>query len=556
MYLFKILSNYLKENKLLLIVYLIFLLLSYPLEAVVIPRIYSKFFNALNISQEKAVFIKYIFFLSIALIIINLSNCITSYIDSYILPSINEYLINYIYKNLLLKYENDYQEVELGKLISRVTIIPQYFKELVTDFCLWLLPKVLTAIVINIYFFYLNFKLGVISSLLLILFFYLSVFYFFKCSDISHERHQLFEQKNEDTQDKLYNMFSIYSSGNLNKEINEYKNKTKIYTNKFRDNLKCIMNSTLLTGIITVVIFISLNSATSYLYIKKEISFASLMAVFITILYYIPCILHINSTLPDIIHYYGALKSVDHFLEDLYNIDNNQKESIESIPIKRGIINIKNLNFGYNDSLLFNKFNLNIKENEKVAIVGMSGNGKSTLIKLIMGYYKVHDKSIFIDNNDINDFDLSDLRKQISYVNQNIRLFNKTLLENIQYGNSLTKEEILDIFDETGISNIFKNLKDGLDTNVGVNGEKLSGGQRQIIHILRCIGKKNKIVILDEPTASIDKKNSEYIIRVINKLSKNSTLIIITHNKRILKLVDRIITLDSGKIVSDTKRGT
>jgi len=186
----------------------------------------------------------------------------------------------------------------------------------------------------------------------------------------------------------------------------------------------------------------------------------------------------------------------------------------------------------------------------------MSGNGKSTLIKLIMGYYKVDDKSIFIDNNDINKFDLTDLRKQISYVNQNIRLFNKTLLENIQYGNNLTREEIMDIFDETGISNIFKNLKDGLDTNVGVNGEKLSGGQRQIIHILRCIGKQNKIVILDEPTASIDKKNSEYIIRAINKLSKHSTLIIITHNKNILKLVDRIVTLDAGKIISDQIKGT
>jgi ABC-type multidrug transport system fused ATPase/permease subunit len=556
MYLFKILSNYLKENKLLLIVYILFLLLSYPLEAVVIPQIYSKFFDELNVSKEKAIFIKYLFYLSISLIIINLSNCITSYIDSTILPSINEYLINYIYKNLLLKYENDYQEIELGKLISRLTIIPQYFKEMMADFCVWLLPKILTAIVINIYFFYINFKLGVISSLLLILFFYLNLFYFFKCSKISNERHKLFEKKNEDTQDKLYNMFSIYSSGNLNKEITEYKNKTKIYTNKFKDNLKCIMNSTILTGIIIVILFVSLNSATSYLYLKKELSFPSLMAVFITILYYIPCILNINSTLPDVIHYYGALKSVDHFLEDLYNIDNSKKEFIESIPINRGIINIKNLNFGYNDSLLFNNFNLKIKENEKVAIVGMSGNGKSTLIKLIMGYYKVDDKSIFIDNNDINNFDLTDLRKQISYVNQNIRLFNKTLLENIQYGNNLSREEVIDIFDEIGISNIFKNLKDGLDTNVGVNGEKLSGGQRQIIHILRCIGKQNKIVILDEPTASIDKKNSEYIIRAIEKLSKSSTLIIITHNKQILKLVDRIITLDSGKIISDQIKGT
>ena len=168
-----------------------------------------------------------------------------------------------------------------------------------------------------------------------------------------------------------------------------------------------------------------------------------------------------------------------------------------------------------------------------------------------MGYYKVPDNSIFIDNVDINNYNLSDLRGQISFVNQNNKLFNISILENIQYGNDLTKDEILEICVRLNIDNIFKNLENGLDSNVGVDGDNLSGGQRQMIHFLRCIGRKNKIIILDEPTAAIDKENTINVVKAIEELGKNNTVILITHDDSILHIVDRIVTLDEGKIIND-----
>ena len=99
--------------------------------------------------------------------------------------------------------------------------------------------------------------------------------------------------------------------------------------------------------------------------------------------------------------------------------------------------------------------------------------------------------------------------------------------------------------------NSFKNLKNGLETEVGIEGSNLSGGQRQLVHILRCICKKNKIVILDEPTSAIDKDNTVNIIKAIKELSNNCTLILITHDSSLLTYVDRVITLDEGKIIND-----
>ena len=553
MYILKIFGSFLKNYKFTVIIYTLFTLLSFPLESIVVPQIYSHFFEILTKKTNSKIFIKYFMIIVVFLIIINASNCATTYIESYVLPELNEFIINYIFKNLLKKYENNISEIELGKIIARLSVVPQYLKEFITNICIWIFPRVLTIIVINIYFFYINWRLGLVSIITVLLFYFINAMFFNKCSKISKERHLIFEDKTQITQDKLSNCFSIYANGNINKEILNYENSTRKYTSIFKDNLLCLNKANISNSILNILIFVILNSTATYLYINKKVSFTNLIAIFITVIYYLPCMITINSTMPDLIHYYGTLKAVDNFVEELYNINLNDSDITvkDKIKINNGKIDIVNLNFGYKGSSLFNNFNLSIKDKERVAIIGKSGNGKSTLIKLIMGYYKTNNNNIFINGIDINNYDLNDLRGQISYVNQNNKLFNTTLLENIQYGNNKSREDIISICKRININNIFKNLKDGLDTNVGVDGNNLSGGQRQMVHILRCIFKKNKIVILDEPTSAIDKDNKVNIINAIKELCNNNTLILITHDHSILKLVNRVIVLDSGKLISD-----
>ena len=559
MNIFKILLLFANDYKITIFIYILCTMLAFPLESIIVPQIYSHFFEVLNNKTKIDVFIKYFVMIVVLLLIVNIANCSTTYIESFMIPNLNEYIINYIFKNLLKKYENNYGDIELGKIITRFNTIPQYLRAMTTEFCIWVFPRALAIFVINIYFFVLNWKLGVVSLILVTIFFYINYHYFTKCSIYSSQRHLLFEKKNQDTQDKLSNSYSIYSTGSLNKEILNYSNNTKIYTNKFKENLFCLTKATIITSLLIVILFVLLNSFAVYLFMKKELNFTNLIAIFITIIYYTPCIITINSTMPDIIQYHGSLMAVDDFLEELYNIDildkNNKKNKDEKIllNINNGNIVINNLKFGYNiNENIFNNFYLTIKNKEKIAIVGESGNGKSTLIKLIMGYYKTNNNMIYINGIDINNYTLNDLRKQISYVNQNNKLFNMTIMENIQYGNNTPREEIINLCKEIKVDNIFKNLKNGFDTVAGIEGNNLSGGQRQIIHILRCICQKNKIVILDEPTSAIDKTNTINIINSLKKLSKNSTLILITHDESILSFVDRIITLDAGKIINDT----
>ena len=551
----KILYPFLYNNKFTILAYVLLTLLSFPLESIAIPQIYSNFFKILNSKTNLNAYLKYFIIVIIILIIIYGANCAAYYIDSLLVPDLHGYLFNYIFKNLVLKYQNNYTDIELGKLITKLSTIPSVYKDFFIDL-IFIFPKILVVIIVNIYFFIIDYRLGIASLLLLFLFLIDSFYYISKCSSLSKERYGLFEDKSQDTIDKLSNLFSIYSHGKINNEINSYENNSNKYVDKYKQNLLCLFKSTIFTNILIILNYVLLNSITVYLYFKKKISSTTVIAIFLTIIYYIPPLDSISNTIPKFIHNSGILSTANNFIKELNDVNLLTENNIKIVhkEIKNGIITINNLNFSYNENdnkKLFQNFYLTIKKNEKIAIVGPSGNGKTTLIKLIMGYYKVPDGTIFIDGHDINSFDINDLRNQISYVQQNSKLFHTSLLKNLQYGNNMNEKEILKLLKKLKLDNIFKNLKDGLNTNVGVEGNNLSGGQRQLVHIIRAIAKNNKIIILDEPTSALDKENTLNVINSFSELSKDRTLIIITHDRSLLSYIDRIVTIDSGKIIDD-----
>ncbi len=544
----KIAYPFIRSNKLLLLFYTITLLLAYPLESLVIPQIFSIFFKELNSGITNELIYKFIFYFSIFMGISNIAQTISSRLETIIIPSFNKHISNFLFQKILYFYENNYADLELGKIITRINSLPSVIREVTTDLFTWIIPKIISLIIINIYFFYLDYKLGLISVLFLFLIFYYKFYFYDVCIKLSNQRYMLFENKSEDIQDKLSNLYSIYASNKINDEIKSYDNvseKFRIYQKK---SLKCSSKIKNNNNLFTIIFFIFMITFISLLYKNGKITKETVISVFLTLNFYIPSLNTIVTYLPDYTNHMGIISNVNDYIK-LINIDKIEKPSIK---IENGKINIKNLTFGYTeDKKIFTNFNLNIDGNDKIGIIGPSGNGKSTIIKLIMGYYKVPNNTIFIDDQDINNYSLSSLRKQISYINQNTKLFNKTIIENIQYGNNLTQEQVHELFDKYTLHNIFKNLPNGLNTNVGVNGDSLSGGQKQLIQLLRSYNKNNKILILDEPTSALDDETRKAVLQIITDISKNSTLIIITHDNKNLNLVNKIVKLKEGKIVNN-----
>ena len=238
------------------------------------------------------------------------------------------------------------------------------------------------------------------------------------------------------------------------------------------------------------------------------------------------------------------------------DVNNGNEKSNNKLNIHSGKIEFKKLYFKYPSSnkYIFKNFNLTIDANKTTAIMGLIGSGKSTLIKILLKLNIKDSGDILIDTKDIENVSSNILRQQISYVPQVPKLFNRTVYENIIYGNNASKNKVLGLIKKLGLNNMINKLQNGIDTIAGKNGNNLSGGQRQTVYLLRVLLNNNKIIILDEPTSALDNDSREYIFNIIKELMKNKTIIIITHDNEILKFVNRVIYLKNGKLIKDIKK--
>lgn len=216
----------------------------------------------------------------------------------------------------------------------------------------------------------------------------------------------------------------------------------------------------------------------------------------------------------------------------------------------QGHIEFKNVKFKYNENELFENLNFQIQPNNMIAIVGKSGEGKSTIIKLIDKNYSINSGEILIDNYNISDLSEESIKNNISVVSQSPYIFNLSIKENIKLANPrATDEEIIEACTKAQINTDIIAMKDGYNTLVGENGVVLSGGQKQRIAIARALIKKSKIILLDEATSSLDNNNQEKIKNVIKTLKKDHTIIIVAHRLSTIVDSDNILVLDNHKII-------
>ena len=216
-----------------------------------------------------------------------------------------------------------------------------------------------------------------------------------------------------------------------------------------------------------------------------------------------------------------------------------------------GKIKFDELSFYYSESKpVFDKLNLSINSGEKVAIVGSTGSGKTTLINLILRFYESNSGNIFIDNRNIKELDLKNLRSQISLVTQDIFLFADSIFNNITLFNpNISIDDVKKAAKEIGIHDFINKLPGGYYYNVRERGVMLSEGQKQLISFLRAYLSNPRILILDEATSSIDSKTEKLIQYATSKIIQNKTSIIIAHRLSTILNSDKIIVLENGKIV-------
>ncbi|HHO58613.1 MAG TPA: ATP-binding cassette domain-containing protein, partial [Thiotrichales bacterium] len=262
-----------------------------------------------------------------------------------------------------------------------------------------------------------------------------------------------------------------------------------------------------------------------------------------------PPIRAITSIISELQRGIAAAESVFGFL-DLENEKDNGRYETGSV---RGDIDFKQLSFRYSSEKddALHDLNISIKAGQTVAFVGRSGSGKSTLLNLIPRLYEVSEGDICLDGRSIKDYTLANLRSHISYVGQDVVLFNDTIEHNIAYGQmkDATHEQVIAAAEAAYALDFIKQSSDGFNTIVGERGVMLSGGQRQRIAIARALLKNAPVLILDEATSALDTESERYIQASLENLMKNRTTLVIAHRLSTIENADVIMVMDHGRIV-------
>lgn len=230
-----------------------------------------------------------------------------------------------------------------------------------------------------------------------------------------------------------------------------------------------------------------------------------------------------------------------------------QKDGTVIASHLKGNIRFESVVFSYNDKEnVLKGINLTVNEGETIAIVGATGAGKSTIINLLNRFYEINSGAIYIDEENINEFQLESLRQQIAIVLQDVFLFADTIHNNITLNNpNISREEVIEAAKKIGVHKFIKTLPGGYDYDVKERGVMLSSGQRQLIAFLRAYVNNPSILILDEATSSIDTYSEELIQKAMERITKGRTSIIIAHRLATIVNADKIIVMDKGQIVEE-----
>jgi len=296
------------------------------------------------------------------------------------------------------------------------------------------------------------------------------------------------------------------------------------------------------------VIFVSIVFAISY---KLQPDFS--LASFLVVMYLIDKIFNFIKKIQNSSHaFLGTIPNAQRIISFKKDLSDNEEIDSGNKSFKfDNSMEFKNVSFSYNDKkMVLKDFNLEIKRGDMIGIIGSTGSGKTTIVDLILRLFSPQKGDILMDKENINDIKLSEWRKNIGYVSQDMFLKNDTIANNIKfYDESITDQEMVEGAKKANIYEFIDSLPEKFNTMCGERGVKFSGGQRQRIVLARALARKPKLLLLDEATSALDTKSEDLIKQTIEKMKKNITIIIISHRLSFIRNVDKLIVLDEGRVV-------
>lgn len=470
-----------------------------------------------------------------------ISNYFRNKLLIYLTQKLDLSLMMITYNKLLLLPYNYYKNKTTGEIISRINDI-NIIKSSLSKLIITVFLDGLIFITSGIILYCINYKLFIF--LLIISLIYLIIVLLTK--NIIKKLINNIQVDNSRVSTFLVETLTNFETiKGLNIHLKQSKKYENIYLNTLNDNymylkLNNIINffKELLNGITNIfILFIGIK-----LYLNEELSIQTL----ITFNYLYPYFTNYLNNLFDLYNEYSYMSNSIKRLNNLFDVESISLD--KSNLIVTGDIIFNNVSFKYTDKLILNNISFKIKDKEKVLLIGSSGTGKSTILKLLFKYYQIERNYISINNNDINDYKIMDIRSNVVYISQNEKLFNDTIKSNIILDSNVSEEEFLNVVKLTKTDEIIKDDLLGYNKIIEEDAINLSGGQRQKIILSRALLRKSKIILIDEGLNQIDIFAERIILKNIFKYYKDTTFIIVSHRLNNMDLFDKVLSLENNNI--------
>jgi ABC-type bacteriocin/lantibiotic exporter with double-glycine peptidase domain len=518
-----LLGLFIEKNKGLLFGTILSSTLTFVAESVWVPRILGNTFSHMNDLKKN------IYMLVLSWIVIQIGNICIDYFNSKVEIELHKFLNDVVFHHLFIKYQHDHMHIDSTIIIDTLTSLQNNMHSILYRLLISFLPRILTLFFVLINIISINKKLGYTTSLLLFIFFIAVLLNYKNKTDSLFPMLKAQGDYLEKITDVFRNVEWVSTTQNgletEKKLCNEIHN---VQEEESWKKQKKLLSTQIFIYVINIIIFAILLYYLYYLYGKNEITSDNVTKIILAISPLFVNMYDILWYIPEFIQYLSMYHFYEPFLSTLFSFQSISEHHVQFDP--HSTIHVSNLSFLYGDKSVYDSISISIPSGSFVTLRGNSGSGKSTFLKLLGGILRPSSGTIMIDGHNIHDVSLVSLYKHMLYLHQHPTLFNQSILYNISYGLDVKREQVEQTIREYELETYLPSL----DKQVGKGGENISGGQRQLIHLLRCLFSSANIFLLDESMSAMDESLATKMINILKKLNKNGkTILLISHHETV-----------------------
>lgn len=518
-----VLTQFIKTHPFLLTATLLSSTITYVIESVWIPRILANTFSHLTDLKNNLYMLVFLWILT------QVGNILIDYFNARVELELGKFLNHTVFNHLFIKYQYDHQHINAANVLDTLANLKTNMHSILYRILISLLPRTLTIGFVLANITSIHPGIGYLSTVLIIVFFISVVLSYLNKGSFSFPMLQAQTNYLNKVTDVIDNVEWISTTKHaIQKESKSCEDMhEKEEHERWNKQKKLVTIQSSIYGI-NIVIFSILLYYLYSIYQKGEISGEQVTSLLLSISPLFVNIYEMLWYIPEFVQYISVYRFYDPYLSELFSFDSVSNHHVEFAPDSS--IHIEDVSFRYGEHLVYDHISIVIPHGSFVTLRGVSGSGKSTFLKLLGGILKPSDGKITMDTHSIHDVSLVSLYQHMLYVHQHPTLFDDTVYYNISYGLEVQRNELESTLQTYDLTSYLPDL----DAKVGKGGNRMSGGQRQLIHLIRCVFSPARILLLDESMSAMDEGLATKMIRVLSDLhQQGKTILLISHHETI-----------------------